>query len=148
MTVLDTRVSHAASLYLSSSGDVLLVQRSKPPGQMHWTLPAGKVEMGEPALLAALRELREETGLSASSARHLLDVRFCHEFKWMRISVYLISQSAYREPIAGSDAEQCKYWGRDRIDYESEGGQLVRIALDALKIPPLYLPDTATRESS
>ena len=41
----------------------LLVQRSNPPDQGKWSLPGGKIQVGEPTLEAAQRELQEETGL-------------------------------------------------------------------------------------
>jgi ADP-ribose pyrophosphatase YjhB (NUDIX family) len=42
----------------------LLVQRANPPDQGKWSLPGGKIHVGEPTLEAAQRELQEETGLS------------------------------------------------------------------------------------
>ena len=41
----------------------LLVQRANPPDQGKWSLPGGKIQVGEPTLEAAQRELQEETGL-------------------------------------------------------------------------------------
>ena len=39
----------------------LLIQRGKEPNKGSWSLPGGSIEFGEPALLAAQRELSEET---------------------------------------------------------------------------------------
>jgi len=44
-------------------GQVLLIRRANPPRQGEWSLPGGKVEFGETLQAAALREVREETGL-------------------------------------------------------------------------------------
>ena len=46
-------------------GQVLLVKRGNPRAFGLWSLPGGKVELGEPVRQAALRELAEETGIDA-----------------------------------------------------------------------------------
>ena len=43
---------------------ILLIQSKNPPFEDHWALPGGFVEMDESLEESALRELREETGLS------------------------------------------------------------------------------------
>ncbi len=45
--------------------DVLLVRRGAPPLENRWSLPGGRIEWGERAADAALRELKEETGCEA-----------------------------------------------------------------------------------
>jgi hypothetical protein len=45
--------------------EVLLIRRGTPPRQGEWSLPGGRIEPGERAVDAALRELREETGVEA-----------------------------------------------------------------------------------
>ncbi|MEO1223398.1 MAG: NUDIX hydrolase [Pseudomonadota bacterium] len=53
---------------------VLLVQRSKAPGEGQWSLPGGSQELGETLFEAAEREVREETGLRVRSTAVLTAV--------------------------------------------------------------------------
>ncbi len=53
------------SVVVVRDGKVLLVKRANPRAFGLWSLPGGHVEMGEPVRQAALRELAEETGISA-----------------------------------------------------------------------------------
>jgi ADP-ribose pyrophosphatase YjhB (NUDIX family) len=44
-------------------GRVLLIQRGQPPGEGLWTVPGGRLELGETLEQGCAREVREETGL-------------------------------------------------------------------------------------
>src|SRR5262245_41194784 len=45
--------------------DVLLIKRASPPLADRWSLPGGRIEWGERAREAALREFKEETDCEA-----------------------------------------------------------------------------------
>ncbi len=49
----------------NDDGQVLLIRRGNPPRQGEWSMPGGKLEWGEKAVDAAVRELMEETGVTA-----------------------------------------------------------------------------------
>lgn len=53
---------------------VLLAQRGKQPDAGLWGFPGGHVEWGETALAAAVRELREETGVLATPRSYLTNI--------------------------------------------------------------------------
>lgn len=53
----------AVSAAIFRNGLVLLIQRARAPAKDLWTLPGGRVEVGETLVEAITREIREETGL-------------------------------------------------------------------------------------
>ena len=53
----------AVSVALWRDGRALLVRRARPPLAALWSFPGGLVEAGERLEEAAIREVREETGL-------------------------------------------------------------------------------------
>jgi 8-oxo-dGTP diphosphatase len=53
----------AVSASIFRDGRVLLIQRAHPPAKGSWSVPGGRVELGEPLHVALAREVMEETGL-------------------------------------------------------------------------------------
>lgn len=53
----------AVSVAIWRGGEALLVRRARPPMASIWSFPGGLVETGERLEEAAVREVREETGL-------------------------------------------------------------------------------------
>lgn len=54
---------------------LLLILRGQPPAEGLWSLPGGRLEAGESATAAVVREVWEETGLSVQVEREVGTVR-------------------------------------------------------------------------
>lgn len=60
-----------AAAVIAHGGKVLLVKRRVAEGSLSWQFPAGAVEEGESATEVAVRETREETGLTVTASKIL-----------------------------------------------------------------------------
>jgi 8-oxo-dGTP diphosphatase len=69
------RVPCAGAVIRDAAGRLLLIRRRNEPGAGLWSLPGGRIEPGETAGQAVVREVREETGLEVSAGRLLGVVR-------------------------------------------------------------------------
>jgi len=85
--------------------EVLLIQRGKPPRQGQWSIPGGRMEFGETAQAAGLRELAEETGVTAEILG-LVDVvdSIDVETDWHGVLVDYAARWVRGEVVAGDDA--------------------------------------------
>lgn len=66
---INTENPAAVSAIVRRGNQFLLVLRANPPAQHMYAFPGGRLEAGETAANAALRELEEETGIIGTSAR-------------------------------------------------------------------------------
>lgn len=89
---------------------VLLIRRGQPPRLGEWSLPGGRIEPGEGAREAAMRELAEETGVAAELVG-LVDV-VDGIFRDAGRHYVLIDYAAMwtgGEPVAGDDAAEAVF---------------------------------------
>lgn len=61
----------AGAVVRDDRGRLLVVRRGHEPDRGRWSLPGGRVEPGETTASAAVREVREETGLEVVAERLL-----------------------------------------------------------------------------
>jgi 8-oxo-dGTP diphosphatase len=65
---LNNRIPRPAAIaVVEHEGKFLLVRRANPPDPGRWGFPGGKIEWGETAAQAAMRELAEETSIVAQA---------------------------------------------------------------------------------
>ena len=98
--------------------EVLLIRRGKPPRQGEWSLPGGRIEWGETAAAAALRELAEETGVTAEllGLLDVVDGLFpgpAGELDRHYVLVDFAARWISGEPAAGDDATEARFWPAD-----------------------------------
>lgn len=102
----------AAVVFIECAGKILLVRRAFAPERGKWALPAGYIDYGEHPVQAAIREVREETGLEVEIVG-LLDVQGgATEFG---ASIVIIYAAQVVEGIAHAldDADQVGWFAPD-----------------------------------
>jgi 8-oxo-dGTP diphosphatase len=114
--VLPRRVPCVGAVVRDDTGRLLLVRRGTEPGRGLWSVPGGRVEPGESAAEAVVREVEEETGLQVVVGRLVGTV----ERDGPGGVVYVIEDfEAHVEespaPRAGDDADEARWCTADEV---------------------------------
>lgn len=89
--------------------DVLLIRRGREPHKGMWSIPGGKVQFAERLEDAGLRELAEETGVTAAIAG-LIDVFEAIDEDSHYVMVDYAARWTGGEPVAGDDAAEAAFF--------------------------------------
>lgn len=98
---------------LNKQTSVLLIERKHPPYEGMWALPGGFLEMDETLEEAALRELREETGISGVTlAQFHTFSKVNRDPRHRTITTVFIGQADEKTvtPEAGDDAAKVQWF--------------------------------------
>ena len=112
----------ATSLAIVFKGEeILLIKRSKEPSLGKWSLPGGRIDLGETVMEAAKRETLEETQIKID-AKKVIDIADGivrddnGRVRFHYIAHYVFSLYRSGEAIASSDAADTKWATREQID--------------------------------
>ena len=133
-----------AAAVVIHDGAVLLVKRGKAPSKGKWSFPGGRVEPGETGLAAALRELTEETGVTATDPQYLTntdaigydtDGNLTHHY----LIACVLCRYANGTPVPADDADDARWVPLDEVsalDITDRVLPVIRLGLDASEIAP------------
>lgn len=99
---------------------LLMILKKRGQGEGKWNTPGGKIQPGESALNAAIRETQEETGITPIQAKEvgLLEFYFPESKSWDNICQVFLAEKFEGEIIP--DSEECSaHWvPLDKIPYD------------------------------
>ena len=106
----------AADVLILREGRVLLIRRRNPPPG--WALPGGFIDYGETAEAAAIREAKEETGLTVTKLT-LFDVRSdpARDPRFHTLTMVYRAE-VEGEVAAGDDAAEARWFAVDALPEE------------------------------
>ena len=101
-------------------GRALLIKRGQPPLLGEWSLPGGVLECGESLLEAAIREAREETGLTVEVVEMLGVYERVIRSDDGRVRYHYVLIDFLCRPVVGelkasSDAAEAGWFTRDEL---------------------------------
>jgi len=100
---------------------VLLIRRAKPPAQGQWSIPGGRVALGETLEAAVARELREEVGMDVRpvSVGKVIDRIYrdsAGRVTYHYVIIDYVCEAGPGQPRAGSDAAEAGFFEIQAMD--------------------------------
>jgi len=94
--------------------EVLLIRRGTAPRKGEWSIPGGRIEVGETEPSAALRELFEETSITATLGPKVEIIDAVFEGKAYTLHDYVATYVSGKV-ISGDDAAHAEFVSPDRL---------------------------------
>lgn len=122
-------------------GRVVLVKRRLPPLAGEWSIPGGRLELGETLRQAVVREAREETGLTIEPAdvlgvfdRLLRDEAGRTLYHYVLID--FLCQRLAGELHAGGDADDARWFSQEEtssISLQEDTAEVIRVGFEKIQ---------------
>jgi len=113
--------------------DVLLIKRGQPPRAGDWSIPGGRIEPGETEQDAAMRELIEETGVTAKLGQKVDLIRAEFEGKTYDLHDYVATWIS-GEPRPADDVTEALFFKLSQIETLGMWPMTTQVIFDAAKI--------------
>ena len=103
-----------AAAVVFKEGKILAIKRGQEPSKGKWSIPGGRIELGETAFEAARREVKEECSVEVAIERVLDSVDNIirdedGRVKYHYVVIDLLARYVGGEIRAQSDAEECRW---------------------------------------
>ena len=107
-----------AAAVIRKGGRVLVCRRKEGKRLAGtWEFPGGKIEPGESASAALIREIKEELGVEVAPIKELMTVRHRYDFGEIELVAVLCGASA--DPVSSTDHDRLEWcWPEALMDYE------------------------------
>jgi|TARA_B110000438_G_scaffold94157_1_gene93571 ADP-ribose pyrophosphatase YjhB (NUDIX family) len=125
-----------AGIIVYSAHRVLLIKRGTEPEKGRWSLPGGRVQIGESIRHAALRELKEESNLEGQFKEMIGWVELQigdHHFVIVNLRCSVSNPSQLR---AGDDAVEVRFFNLEELQ-QLDMNEKTREFLLSLQLPTL-----------
>lgn len=106
---MKARPKVGVGVLITRNGKILVGKRLSAHGSGHWQIPGGHLEHGESFEAAAIREAREETGLTDLKAKGVVSVHNDIAFDTHYVSIGVLLECPSGEPT-NPEPEQSSDW--------------------------------------
>lgn len=108
----------SAVLILDGEGHALFIRRARDPGKEKLALPGGFIDRGETAEQAALREVREEAGVTLDSVEFLASFPNLYAYRGVEypvVDLFFTAQVRSRQATALEDVTEIVWAAPDSL---------------------------------
>lgn len=126
----------AVGVVSNAQGEILIAYRPESVHQGNrWEFPGGKLELGETAEAALIRELKEELGLTVKRARLLIAIN--HQYSDLRVKLWVWKVDEFVGPVCSNEGQVIRWVPVETLKHYSFPAANNAI-VNAIQLPSRY----------